>query len=242
MCAPWFPQPLCSSPQFLSPTLGLAPLLSVLSYDTLHHHVLQSHSHFPRHRCTLGQRFSHSHSRRPHLSPPTPLFPPPEYPGLPMTLTPSDHTPENPPTGPPSDHTSGNLPTGPPSHHTSGNLPIGPPSHHTPGNLLSHFDSHSKLWFSELPRSFSAPSCRDLTFIFSVAGLGLTGVGLLVTGGNIVNQLAKIELNFTRRGFELENYVDLLPVPKREPVFEDEGSDSLSSLPKRELEPAPPSS
>ena len=62
MCAPWFPRPLCSSPQFLSPTSGLVPLLSVLSYDTLHHHVLQSHSHSPRHRRTLGQRFGCSHS------------------------------------------------------------------------------------------------------------------------------------------------------------------------------------
>ena len=38
MCAPWFSQPLCSSPQFpspTSPTSGLVPLSSVLSYDIM---------------------------------------------------------------------------------------------------------------------------------------------------------------------------------------------------------------
>ena len=39
------------------------------------------------------------------------------------------------------------------------------------------------LYWSELPRSFSALSYRDLTFVFSVVGGGLLGTGLL--GGGI---------------------------------------------------------
>ena len=35
MCVPWFPQPLCSSPQFPSPTSGPVPSLSVLSYSII---------------------------------------------------------------------------------------------------------------------------------------------------------------------------------------------------------------
>ena len=95
--------------------------------------------------------------------------------------------------------------------------------------------------FGELPRSFSALSYRDLTFVFSLAG-GLavaagigTGIGVGLHRHN----------NHTRRDFGSEsegsNYVPSLPVSKREPLSKDEASDSLSSPLKREPEPAPPS-
>ena len=66
-----------------------------------------------------------------------------------------------------------------------------------------------------------------------------------VGGGIALEVLLHHKKNHTRRGFELEsedsNSVALLPDIKREPVSEDEGSDSLSSPLKPEPEPAPPS-
>ena len=83
-------------------------------------------------------------------------------------------------------------------------------------------------------------SCPDrsplhLTFAFSAAGLGVSVLGLLGTGAYLTDELSHEidrESNHTRRGLELEpedlNYVVPLPVSKREPVSEDEVSDSLS--------------
>ena len=73
----------------------------------------------------------------------------------------------------------------------------------------------------ELPRSFSALSYRDLTFVFSVAFVA--GLGTLTAAGLALG---------------LHNHTKT--VSKREPMSEDRASDSLSSLLKRESEPAPP--
>ena len=47
-------------PSPTSTTPGLVPLLSVLFYDALYHHVLQSRSLLLRRRCSLRQRFDGS--------------------------------------------------------------------------------------------------------------------------------------------------------------------------------------
>ena len=96
------------------------------------------------------------------------------------------------------------------------------------------------LYLGELPRSFSAPSYHDLTFVFSVAA---GSMAIPVFSGIAYGVVAAVNKtrNKTRRGFEDSNYVTFLPVSKQERVSEDEGSDSLSSPLKRDLEPAPPS-
>ena len=96
------------------------------------------------------------------------------------------------------------------------------------------------MWGGELPRSFSALSYRHLTFVFSVAGGTVaTTVGTGIGVGILEHK------NHTRREFELEsegsNSAPSLPVLKREPMPEDEASDSLSSPLERDPEPAPPS-
>ena len=96
------------------------------------------------------------------------------------------------------------------------------------------------MWGGELPRSFSALSYRHLTFVFSVAGGTVaTTVGAGIGVGILEHK------NHTRREFELEsegsNSVPSLLVLKREPMPEDEASDSLSSPLEHDPEPAPPS-
>ena len=139
--------------------------------------------------------------------------------------------------------------------HTTSDGTLRPPSRLSSGELI-RYPPHTGLeetvqkpwwkpglamWGGELPRSFSALSYRDLTFVFSVAGVTAagasigTGIGFSLSGHN----------NHTRRDFGLEsegsNYVPSLPVSKREPLSEDEASDSLSSPLKRDPGSAPPS-
>lgn len=67
VCAPRFFRLLCRSPQFLSPTSptsDLVLLLSVLSYSTSYHHVLQS-----RRQCSLGYCLHRSRRRSMRVSP-----------------------------------------------------------------------------------------------------------------------------------------------------------------------------
>ena len=93
----------------------------------------------------------------------------------------------------------------------------------------------------ELPRSFSALSYRHLTFIFSVVGGTIIAAAI---GGGVGGSLVRHK-NHTRREFGLEsegsNSVPSLLVLKREPMPEDEASDSLSSPLEHDPEPAPPS-
>ena len=139
----------------------------------------------------------------------------------------------------------GSPPTTPPTSYADtdshmsnpGVLAIGPP----PQPNLEESSSKGKklaIYGGELPRSFSALSYRDLTFVFSVGGGLVTG-----SIGATITYLAFH--NHTRREFGLEskdsNSVTLLPVIKREPMSEDGTSDSLSSPLKREPEPASPS-
>ena len=99
------------------------------------------------------------------------------------------------------------------------------------------------MYGGELPRSFSALSYHNLTFVFSVGGVGVLATAGIV-GGVVGSRLHKHKHNDTKRELKLEsedsNSVPL-PVTKREPMSKDEASDSLPSPLKREPEPAPPS-
>ena len=113
-----------------------------------------------------------------------------------------------------------------------------PPPYRPPGRVWSDKEAAG---LCELPRSFSAISYRDLTCVFSVVGFGGL-VGSTITYGTLYGiEKHNQQHNNTRRGFDDSGYISFLPVSKREPVSEDEGSDSLSSPLKREPEPAPPS-
>ena len=217
MWAPWFPQPLCSSPQFPSPpslTSGLVLLLSVLSCDTLSI-IMFSKAVFTF--LAIGALWVNV------LAAP-----------IPTIVTRANGGGYSP--LPSYDASENSRPSTPSSFDPrplvlAGNHPVPSPE-----------ESRSK-WkkfaiAGELPRSFSALPYRDLTFVFSVGG------GLVALGG--IGGTAYLAFhNNTRREFGLEsedpNSVPLLPVIKREPVSEDGASDSISSPLKREPKPAPPS-
>ena len=84
---------------------------------------------------------------------------------------------------------------------------------------------------SELLRSFSALSHRDLTFVFSVAVAVAGAVGL---AANLIH-------NKNNETSDDPGYITPPPVSKREPVSEDQASDHLSSPLEREPESDPPS-
>ena len=198
---PWFPQPLCSSPQFLSPTSGLVPFsLTTLMFSKAVITFL-----------TIGALWLNVSAI------PIPAngytYPPPAY---------SQYL----------NNGETNLATPPPAYlSSSGNPAAGPPQGlgNTPGRNPAAGPPNQRsrsgcaIGKGELPRSFSALSYRDLTFVFSVAGAIVIAATFVCAAGYY------LVFHFKKKGDS-----------KREPMFEDWAPDSISSPLKHESEPAPP--
>ena len=112
-----------------------------------------------------------------------------------------------------------------PGPSSQGPRPVpGPPSDPFHGFVAGRKTLPPGMYGGEFPRSFSALSYHDLTFVFSVA------IGATVLVGTAIGLPIGLLSSHKNK-----------TASKREPMSEDWASDSLSSPLKRESEPAPPS-